>query len=150
MPGSRPDRRARAALLALLLVLAASPARAGDALPARVQASVFRRVFSYDPALRGQPSVKVLVLHGRLSIERAREMAAAFEAEGVAAATSEVEVLPSTLDDATVLYALPDVPAAPLAELSRSRRLLTLSGDADAAERGHVAVALRRRPEGQP
>ncbi len=149
MPGSRPERRARAALLALGLILA-SPADASEALPPRVQASVFRRIFAYDPALRGKPRIKVLVLHGRLSAERARDMAAAFEAEGLAAAQSDVDVRPGTLDDATVLYALPDVPAQPLAELAREWRLLTLSGDAEAAEKGHVAVALRRSAGGQP
>jgi len=133
MPGSRPERRARAALLALGLLLA-TPAGASEALPPRVQASVFRRIFAYDPALRGKPRIKVLVLHGRLSAERARDMAAAFEAEGLAAAQSDIEVRPDTLDDATVLYVLPDVPAQPLAELARERRLLTLSGEAEAAE----------------
>jgi hypothetical protein len=149
MRGSRPEPVARAALLALGLLLA-RPVGAGEALPPRVEASVFKRIFAYDPVLRAKPRVKVLVLHGRLSAARASEIAAAFEAEGLAAARGELDVPPSSLDDATVLYALPDVPAEPLAELARAQRLLTIAGDAEAAERGRVAVALRRRPGGQP
>ena len=149
MPCSRPDRLARAALLALGFLLAA-PARAGEALPARVQASVFKRIFAYDPVLRAQPRIKVLVLHGRLSAERAAEVVAAFEAEGLAASQSEVDLPTGALDDATVLYALPDVPQVPFAELASGHRLLTLSGEAEAAEKGRVAVALGRSPGGQP
>jgi hypothetical protein len=155
LPRRAPPLRcgAIATLAAIALALfAAAPAaaRGPDALPPRVQASVFRRIFAYDPALREKPRVKVLVLHGRVSAERARDIVDAFEAEGVPAAHSDVDVRPGTLDDATVLYVLPDVPAEPLAELARGRRLLTLSGDAEAAEKGHVAVALRRSASGQP
>jgi hypothetical protein len=149
MPCSRTDLLARAVLLALGLLLA-TPARAGEALPTRVQASVFKRIFAYDPLLRTKPRIKVLVLHGRLSAERAAEVVASFEAEGLTATQSEVEVPTGGLDDATVLYVLPDVPRVPLAELAREYHLLTLSGDAEAAEKGGVAVALRRRPGGQP
>jgi hypothetical protein len=149
MRGSPPDRPTVAALLAVAL-LAAAPARAGEALPPHVQASVFKRIFAYDPALRASPRVKVLVLHGRLSVVRALEMAAAFEEEGVAAGRSDIEAAPAVLDEGTVLYVLPDVPAGALAELTRGRRLLTLSGDAEAVERGRVAVGLRRQPGGQP
>jgi hypothetical protein len=153
MRASRPEPRARAALLALglLAALMAPPrARADEALPAHVQASVFKRIFAYDPVLREAPRIKVLVLHGRLSAARASEIAAAFEHAGISAAESEVEVPSAILDGATVLYALPDVPTGPLSELALRRRFLTLSGDAEACEKGRVAVALRRRPSGQP
>jgi hypothetical protein len=148
MPGSPHKPVTCAALLALCLF--ALPARAGEALPPRVQASVFKRIFAYDPVLRAKLRIKVLVLHGRLTAARASEMAAGFEAEGLATALGEVDVPPSGLDDATVIYALPDVPAEPLAELARGQRLLTLSGEAEAAEKGRVAIALRRRSGGQP
>jgi YfiR/HmsC-like len=149
MRASRADRLAGAAIAALAL-LVASPARGGEALPAQVQASVFRRIFAYDPALREVPRVKVLVVHGRLSAARAADVAAAFEAEGISATAVDVEVAGAVADGAAVLYALADVPAEPLAELARGRRLLTISGDADSAEKGRVAVALRRRAGGQP
>lgn len=153
MNASRPESRARAALIALglLAALAAAPrVRADETLPAQVQASVFKRIFAYDPVLRGAQRIKVLVLHGRLSTARASELAAAFEREGITAAESEVEVPSAVLDGATVLYALPDVPTGPLADLALRRRFLTLSGDAESCEKGRVAVALRRRPSGQP
>ncbi|MFL5262393.1 MAG: hypothetical protein ACJ79L_08325, partial [Anaeromyxobacteraceae bacterium] len=94
--------------------------------------------------------IKVLVVHGRLSAARAADVVAAFEAEGVSATAADVEVAGAVVDGAAVLYALADVPAVPLAELARGRRLLTISGDADRIEQGRVAVALRRRAGGQP
>jgi hypothetical protein len=152
MSGSRPDRRFLAALAAGVLLAAAPPARAHahDVLPPRVQASLFKRIFAYDPALHAKPRLSVVVLHGRLTAAQAGEVVEAFEAEGFAVAQCEIGTAHAALDDATVLYALPDVPVHSLAELARSRRLLTVSGDADAALRGDVSVALRRTAGGQP
>jgi hypothetical protein len=149
MRGSASRRLACAAAL-LLALLAARPARAAEALPPQVQASLFKRIFAYDPLLRGNPGLKVLVLHGRLTAERAVELVAAFEAEGVAAAHGELDAAPEGLDGRTVLYVLPDVPAAPLAELARGKRLLTLAGEPEAVTLGRVAVGLRRAATGQP
>lgn len=151
MSGSRPDRRLRLAALALGVLLAAPPpARGYEALPPRVQASLFKRIFAYDPVLHAKPRLSVLVLHGRLTAAHAGELVEAFEAESFAVAQCEIGKAPAALDDATVLYVLPDVPVNLVAELARSRRLLTVSGDAEAAERGHVSVALRRTAGGQP
>jgi hypothetical protein len=153
MSGSRPDRRLRLAALAAGVLLAAPwavRALGRDALPPRVQASLFKRIFAYDPVLHAKPRLSVVVLHGRLTAAQAGEVAEAFEAEGFAVAQCEIDHVPAALDEATVLYALPDVPAHALGELARSRRLLTVSGDGDAVQRGDVSVALRRSATGQP
>lgn len=153
---SRWNRAVRTSLPPLLAaLLLASPllATAADMqVPVKLQVTLYKKLFLYDPALQGAGGVRVLVVHapGADAAATARAVASAFGGVGVKATTAETSAAAAQLATHNVLYVLDGPGLQPLLQEAARRSILCVSGHPELAERGQVAVGLARSGDGRP
>jgi hypothetical protein len=138
---------ASSALCAALVVVAGAPARADDAaLPAKLQAALFRKILAYDRALAGGQA-KVAVVSGG-DDGAAGEMVSAFKDAGVDAALVKPGELEKSASNA--VYAMQGAPAGKVSAACAKLKALSLAGEAAGVESGTVAVGLVAGDDGRP
>ncbi len=139
-----------AALSCLVLLTWASAAFAGGpALPARIQAVLFKKIFHYDRTFARAP-VSVLVAHPRGELEQAQELVKAFGDVGITASAVDVDEVGKQLRQGIALYVWPGVSTAPFKELAAKSKVLTISGSDALARAGDVGIAVAPRADGKP
>lgn len=118
-------------------------------VPTDIQVAIFKKIFSYDRSAEGAVSLDVLVVHGGES-NLAEDVAGSFEAAGIPARTVPLELLSEEIDLGFAVYVLPGATSSQVRELCRERRVMSISGAPELAERGEVSVAIGqadRKPE---
>jgi len=131
---------------AAVLLLCALPGRADEALPAKLQAALFRKILAYDRKLADR-TARVAVLAGG-DDGAAEQMAAALRQVGLEA----VKVKPAELEKPgfDALYQMPGASGAKVSALCQRLGLLSLAGEAAPADAGSVSVGLGTRDDGRP
>ena len=141
----------RRSLPALFLLLScAAPLLADMAVPPKLQAAIFQKIFTYDHALAG--NTRLLVVFPDKTPGQRDEIVRAFQDNGIKAAVVKLSALKEALagaNAANVVYLLPGSASDEVNQLCISRKALPISGDAVQAEAGTVAVAVGAL-EGKP
>jgi len=135
-------------LLAALLVTAPASARA-EPVPVKFQAVLFKKIFSYDKALKDS-SAKIQIVFSKESADAASEAARAFTDAGLTTSQVKADQLPKTADASTVFYILGSIVPGGLKELAAKSGALTVSGLTSLAESGEVSIGLGTKADGRP
>ncbi len=137
-------------MLCLALLVCAGAAYAETpALPPRLQAVLFKKIFHYDRTF-ARAAARVLVAHTPGGAKRAEELVKAFADVGIQASAVNVEEVAGQLTEGVVLYALPEVSPAAFKALAAKSKVLTISGSAALARAGDVGIAVAPRADGKP
>jgi YfiR/HmsC-like len=99
------------------------------AVPANLQAALFKKIFSFDKTLTAKGSVEVAVIGSG-----ADQIVAAFKDAGINAKAA------SDIGSASVVYIMPGT--ASLKSQSASKGVLSISGVTSYVENGNVAIGL--------
>ena len=104
------------------------------AVPANLQAALFKKIFMFDNTLSSKGNYEVAVLTGAGSGD---EIVTAFKAAGMNAKSYSGNQIP---DGAAVIYIMPGVTAPK--QQSASKGVLSISGVTSNVESGNVAIGL--------
>jgi hypothetical protein len=129
-------------------ITASAHADEGAAIPAPLQAALFKKILLYDKTFEGKAGQKILVCHSGES-DAAAELAKAFTEAGMPATSVKVAQALSALDEVAVVYALGPLPQ-PLREALEKKHVLVVSGSSMHVKDGSAAVGLDRRDDGRP
>ena len=99
------------------------------AIPANLQAALFKKIFSFDKTLAAKGNFEVAVIG-----DGADEIVSAFKGAGVNAKAS------SDIGGAAVVYVMPG--ASSVKSQSSAKKALSISGVTSLVENGNVAVGL--------
>ena len=127
-------------LVLVLPLFFMTPLFAQMAVPPKLQAAIFQKIFTYDHALAG--NTRLLVVFPDKSPGQRDEVMRAFQDNGVKATAVKLSGLRDALAGANVVYLLPGTASSEVTQLCASHKVLAISGDADQAEDGKVAVAV--------
>jgi hypothetical protein len=127
--------------LAALVVAVPRLASAQDALPAKIQVVLFKKIFQYNRALPEGKKPRIAVLEG----PGAEEAMNAFSESGFEVALVKEG---GTDELARVFFFTKAAPG--LKEICGKRKVMSIAGSPEMAERGDVSVALRKKPDGRP
>ena len=133
--------------LPLLLLFCAVPMQAQMAVPPKLQAAIFQKIFTYDRALAG--NTRLIVVFPDKAPGQRDEVIRAFQDNGIKATAVKLSGLKEALGGANVVYLLPGTASSEVIQLCASRKALVISGDSGQAEDGTVAVAVGAL-EGKP
>jgi hypothetical protein len=132
----------RVGYLAYLLVVLVSSARAQEMpVPLELQTEIFKRIFSYDRSLEGQP-ILVFVVHGEEGAESKDEILRAFEAAGIDSVAVDLETLPDQTQAPAAVYLPPDIDPEAVKQYCAENSVLSISGVPSFASDGSVAVSI--------
>lgn len=125
------------ALVALAFILPSLPQTSKAAIPIELQASLFKKILSYDRTVKAKGgSLKVLLIGNRCDVA-----AAAFNRVGVITKIITTESITAESGDAHAVY-FASAPSAMAKSSCETSKLLTLSGDVTAVDGGRASVAL--------
>jgi hypothetical protein len=119
-----------------------------DALPAKMQAALFKKILAYDRKLADRPA-RVGVFSGS-DEDAAAEMVDAFRQVGLQAAKVKAADLDRPAPAFDVLYQMPGSATGRLGGACVRLSLLSLAGEAAPADAGSVSVGLGTRDDGRP
>lgn len=132
-------KSAAAALFALLYM---GPLFAQSmAVPPKLQAAIFQKIFTHDKALAAG-NAKVLVVFPDGAPGQKDEVVGAFEGNGIKASAVKLSGLKQAIPGATIVYLMPGVDGSAVAAMCAAHRVLSISGASEQAEEGAVAVAV--------
>ena len=126
---------ARGLAFVLLCSAASSTARAGAS--AAAQAGVFKKVFTFNKALRGK-KVQVLAAFDDATKAAIDEVVAGFSSKGITAKAVPVADLGGQLGPGKVVYSLSDAVSGVCAE----KKVLSITSDVGLVKAGKIAVAV--------
>ncbi len=128
------------------VLLVTSLAFAREAMvPAKLQGAIFAKALQYDQVIGDKPK-KVIVLKGS-SREHTDSVAEAFRAAQVPIEILTEAQAAERLEGASAIYSPDGELSGALRGACVRHQVLTLSGHADAADDGHVALALEVHEE---
>ena len=111
-------------------------------VPPELQAVIFKKVFSYDPILRREHPLQILVVFNGHATNT-DEVVEAFEALGISANPVKDSQFPSTLKEGSVVYVMPGVPS--LKGLCSESGLLSITGTVEMVEAGKASIGVEMR-----
>jgi YfiR/HmsC-like len=149
-PKGEPLLLSRRALLLTTLLWTPAGLAQDAAVPPTLQATLFKKIFAYDPALQAPGGVRVVVVYTGASTAVVSQVVAAFSELGIPATAVDVRDAETALASATVLYLAEGNGMQAVLAKAAARKLLSISGIASLAERGEVAVGLGKSSSGRP
>jgi len=133
---------------AAILLLGAAAAPAEDALPAKMQAALFRKILAYDRKLADR-TARVAVVSGD-DEAAAGEMTAALKQAGLEATQAKAADLEKPGASFDAVYRMRGAGEAKISAACLRLGILSLAGDAAPAEAGSVSIGLGTREDGRP
>jgi len=115
-----------------ICVLAANISAQDMAVPANLQAALFKKIFTFNRTLQAKGNFEVAVIGAS-----GNDLAVAFKEAGVNAKAVSGDQIPGT---AAVVYVMPGT--NPPTQLSASKGVLSISGVTSNVESGKVAIGL--------
>ncbi len=126
-------------LLAIGMILSTGILEAQRAaIPANLQAAIFKKVFGFDKTLQATGRIEVAVVYGDAEVKD--EIIAAFKDLGITAVPLKSDQAASSLGSATVIYVAPGAVAPK--QMSSRGKVLSISGVASLVEKGQVSIGL--------
>jgi hypothetical protein len=104
------------------------------AVPANLQAALFKKIFAFDKTIQAKGSTDVVILSADGSAD---EIASAFKSVGINAKVVKGSQVPGEVN---IVYIMPGV-ASPKGQCAQ-KKVLSISGVASYAESGKVSIAL--------
>ena len=125
-------------LIVGILLCAGTLAAQHMAVPANLQAAIFKKILGFDKTLQAKGRIEVAVVYGDGGAKDA--IIEAFKDLGITAIPVKSEQASSGVGGATVVYVAPGA-AAPK-QLCAKNRILSISGVSSLVESGQVSVGL--------
>lgn len=127
--------------LLFVAVIPYTPLASQDmAVPAALQATVFKQVFTVNKMLAEKKDMKVIVAYQSGATKAvAEQMAREFEKTGIAAQAMDVKDLAATTQ-IDVLYLMPGV--AFIGDLTEQRRIVSITGVPSFVENGKASIGV--------
>jgi hypothetical protein len=110
------------------------------AIPGRIQAATFSKVFKYSTRLRGTDPIRLLIVYNDGQRRERDELLEAFNNAAVAATAVSYEDLVSKVDSADVVYFLPGLKDH--TNICKQKEKLSISAHTPYTEHGQVSISL--------
>ncbi len=108
------------------------------AVPANLQAAIFKKILGFDKTLQSKGKIEVAVVYGDVAVKDA--ITEAFKDLGISAVPLKSELASANLNGASVVYIAPG--AAPPRQLCIREGVLSISGVASLVEKGQVSIGI--------
>lgn len=146
-PRFRGKMRRRKAALAILLFLVGTTWAEEMPVPPELQAEVFKRIFSFDKALKND--ILIFILYPEGKSESADEIARAFRRAGTVPKIVGLNEIDNQAHPPAVVYLTPGIQPGIVKQFCLENSVLSISGVPSYVEEGGVAISLgeeNRRP----
>ncbi len=121
-----------------LILSAGTLAAQTMAVPANLQAAIFKKIFGFDKTLQSKGRIEVAVIYGDAAAKDA--IIAAFNELGISAIPLEADQAAQGLGSATIVYVAPGATAP--RHLCTKNRILSVSGISSLVESGQVSIGI--------
>jgi len=138
------------ALAVATLAMWATAAHAASGLPLPLQAALISKLVHYDRSLPGDPgAIKMLIVYQQKTPEN-DQLREGLQKLGVHSELVGADQLATWAGDVNIVYLMPDVPIEAARQFAEKHKALSLTGSAELAEKGQVAVALSKGADDRP
>jgi hypothetical protein len=110
------------------------------AVPADMQASLFKKIFAYDKKLSTTTEIKVVVAFVDSSAGLKDEIVKAFQAAGILVKALKADQLAGNLGDISVIYLTSG--GIPIRSVCQKSQILSITGMSALVENGSAAIGL--------
>ena len=125
-------------LMVGIMLSAGTLAAQSMAVPANLQAAIFKKILGFDKTLQSKDRIEVAVVYGDVAVKDA--IIGAFNDLGIATVPLKSDQASQSLGNATVVYVAPGATAPK--QLCAKNRVLSLSGVSSLVESGQVAIGI--------
>ena len=108
------------------------------AVPANLQAAIFKKILGFDKTLQAKGRIEVAVVYGDVAAKDA--ITGAFNDLGISTVPLKSDQAAQSIGEATVVYVAPGASAPK--QLCAKNKVLSLSGVASLVESGQVSVGV--------
>jgi hypothetical protein len=130
------------AVLAGLLTFAVWCNGENMSVATEVQATMFKKIFSYDRALNSSGDIAVILVGSKEEKDTATELVKAFDDVGIFAAFINTGVIDGDLRPNTVVYIMAGADNDQVKQFCTDNGVLSISGLTTLAKEGHASVSI--------
>jgi hypothetical protein len=117
-------------------------------VPGKKQGSIFKKIFSYDKALKGDGETTVFIVGADKEDEAVQELVKAFRDQGMFPAIVGEAGMSGIASPRSVVYLMPGADPASIRRYCTESGVLSISGSPSFAENGDVAISVNKKDSG--
>jgi hypothetical protein len=117
-------------------------------IPGKRQGSIFKKIFSYDKALKGDGETTVFIVGADKEDQSVQELVEAFRDQGMFPAVVGEAGMSGIASPRSVVYLMPGADPASISQYCTESGVLSISGSPSFAENGDVSVSVNKKGSG--